>query len=1111
MTPSDRSQYSPAPPARWLTALALAGATTLVLFQALPVSVQGQATDAKLTTRLAELADLVPQDDGRGQPSPASMRPLAYSALPKALQDTTRGRRLRIDDRNTVQVYVLMREVTDDAVRRLMAAGAAVEIADAPSGRVQARVPASRLRLLASLPDVTFIRLPTYAVRSAGSVQSEGDAILNADVARQQFGVDGRGVKVGVISDGLKGLFATNCVSCPGVANGPIARGDLPAATGTRAPLTGVLIASSGGIVGQSFQSDRDLEGLPPANPPCGFSGAGAEGTALLEIVHDLAPGAQLAFANADTDLAFNQAVNALAAANDVVVDDLGFFAEAYDGTSRVSSNTAAALNNPANRIRTYITSVGNGADNHYFGGFVNSGVDGTTVTGLTTPGRLHLFQRTAETTDVLNLGDQPFNVISLPSGGEVVVFLSWNDPAGRSTSNYDLYLVRESNNTVVAKSTDVQNGGQDPVEFVDFTNDGASGLFRIVIQNVRDQAPARALNLFSFQPQCAQDGPRLIVTGRHERQNFNTATRSVSAQSDSGGSPVSVISVGAICSGSVRASSVFPSSTPNESCNDRTRSTIEFFSSRGPTLDGRQKPDITAIDGVEITGAGSFPSPFFGTSAAAPHVAGQAALLLQAAPCLVSGAPGANDTVPARQRLRNLIISTATPLSAEPDNTFGAGLANVLASVGRTLPARAPGAGAAVFVSGNTPGGAAVTATALGFSDPHDCQLTQLQWTGGCGTPPGSSLSCPFGTTNVSVAASNNGVTFSPPAQVAVTVTNFAVTPAPASATVTAGQSATYRVTISAQGGTFGGNVALSCSGLPPGTSCSFNPATVSPGATSVESTLTITTTGRGAAGVGAAGAIGGVATIGVAVLVAAVGLFAVTRRRPRVRRVFGWPDCAQADGDSLKNAAQGGDRAVGWGPTGSTRARVALERRLSGLRRRRACRERDGIAIRRAWPQALVSFSLTALLLISMSCRDGSQNGAALTLSPASLTFASQITQTTSAAQTVTVRNTGNVAVAIASIAASGDFAQTNTCGASLAVNATCTISVTFTPSANGARTGAVTITDDGVGSPRTVALSGTGIPPPGGTPAGTHTVSIRGTSGTLVNAASATLVVQ
>ena len=63
----------------------------------------------------------------------------------------------------------------------------------------------------------------------------------------------------------------------------------------------------------------------------------------------------------------------------------------------------------------------------------------------------------------------------------------------------------------------------------------------------------------------------------------------------------------------------------------------MEFFSSQGPTIDGRVKPDIAAIDGVSITGAGSFPVPFFGTSAASPHMGGIAALVLQSAPCLLN------------------------------------------------------------------------------------------------------------------------------------------------------------------------------------------------------------------------------------------------------------------------------------------------------------------------------------------------------------------------------------------------------------------------------------------------------------------------------------------
>src|SRR6185369_14598353 len=188
-----------------------------------------------------------------------------------------------------------------------------------------------------------------------------------------------------------KGLFATGCTNCGGAAGGPISTGDLPDATGLRTA-AGLLTSSSGGIVGRSFQQNRDLEGLPPAFPACGFAGAGAEGTALLEVVHDIAPGAQLSFANIDTDLAFVQAVDYLASTNDIVVDDLGFFGDAFDGTSVVSSGTATALNNPAYPIRAYFTAVGNSADEHYYGPYQDSGVALTSIAstgGVTIPGNL--------------------------------------------------------------------------------------------------------------------------------------------------------------------------------------------------------------------------------------------------------------------------------------------------------------------------------------------------------------------------------------------------------------------------------------------------------------------------------------------------------------------------------------------------------------------------------------------------------------------------------------------------------------------------------------------------------------------------------------------------
>ncbi|HEV2351619.1 MAG TPA: choice-of-anchor D domain-containing protein [Terriglobia bacterium] len=105
------------------------------------------------------------------------------------------------------------------------------------------------------------------------------------------------------------------------------------------------------------------------------------------------------------------------------------------------------------------------------------------------------------------------------------------------------------------------------------------------------------------------------------------------------------------------------------------------------------------------------------------------------------------------------------------------------------------------------------------------------------------------------------------------------------------------------------------------------------------------------------------------------------------------------------------------------------------------------------------------------------GTGMGSAVSLSPASLTFAAQLDASSSAAQAITLTNTGNAVLAVAGIAASGDFAETNTCGASVAASSSCTISITFTPTAAGARGGTLTITDNASGGSQTAALSGTG----------------------------------
>ncbi|MFZ1916777.1 MAG: protease pro-enzyme activation domain-containing protein [Terriglobales bacterium] len=123
--------------------------------------------------------------------------------------------------------------------------------------------------------------------------------------------------------------------------------------------------------------------------------------------------------------------------------------------------------------------------------------------------------------------------------------------------------------------------------------------------------------------------------------------------------------------------------------------------------------------------------------------------------------------------------------------------------------------------------------------------------------------------------------------------------------------------------------------------------------------------------------------------------------------------------------------------------------------------------------------SGSLTATTTVSLTVTSGS-SAPVVTLTPASLTFATKKVGTTSAAKSIKVANTGNATLNISNIGISGDFAfvtSAKPCGATLAAGKYCTLKVTFTPTQTGTRTGDVTITDNAANSPQQVPLTGTG----------------------------------
>ena len=482
-----------------------------------------------------------------------SERGLNYSALSNPL--------VKVDEDGNIHTYIRVHSFGAAERAQLEAYDAEIETVNEQHGIVQAWIPFEVVDQVAQLTFVKLISPPGYRVTRIGSVTTEGDVVLKADQVRA-LGFDGSGVRVGVISDGVDSMAAAQ------------ASGDLPAT---------VTIQTHGG--------------------------SGDEGTAMLEIVHDLAPGAELGFCGPATSLEMVTCVNDLANiyGAHIIVDDLGFFDQAFFEDDFVAQAVATVVSNGV----FYTSSAGNSAETHYQGDYVDSG------DGLGS----HLISGV----------DNVFDVNSL---GNVRIFLQWsNNFDGTASDDYDLCLQGEDG-AACAGFNSVQDGagGNDyPWEgrLLDCTL-GCAVQVRLITGN------AQTVELYVL------DGGVLNVSDR------------VAADSIFGHPAVP----GALAAAAVDWSA------PN---------TIETFSSRGPVTilfpatEIRQKPDLTATDGVAVTGAGGFPSPFYGTSAASPHIAGVAALLMS------GGRTAAAVTTALRQ--------TAVDLGAV--TTYGAGRIDAFAAHG--------------------------------------------------------------------------------------------------------------------------------------------------------------------------------------------------------------------------------------------------------------------------------------------------------------------------------------------------------------------------------------------------------------------------------------------
>ena len=505
-----------------------------------------------------------------GSPGSAGIRP-RLSVLSSRL--------VRVKDDGTVQVYIELRSTGAGELAILRANGAVVELTHDKLQIVQAWVPVDQLERVAELPFVGKVRIPDYAVPRIGSVTTEGDVILRANVLRAR-GFDGSNVRVGVISDGNDGLAASQ------------ATGDLPA---------NVTVVT--------------------------FLGTGAEGTAMLEIVHDLAPGAELGFCGPATSLEFVTCVEDLASKfkADIIVDDLGFTLEPYFEDGMVAQ---AVIQVMANGV-LYTTAAGNDAQSHHEANFIASSV-ACTFNG--NPCQYHDFG--------LGAGEptsDPLWQIQVNPNSEVDIILQWNDPFNTPVNDYRLLICdatcSAASQQLIAPAPGVSGNGY-PLK-----NTSTQPLvFNIAVLKV--QGTNGHVELFAFGVSHGQGAvlnhlvPGDSVFG-HAAVPGVLAAAAMNAQNPA---------------------------LPIEDYSSQGPSTMFF-----PTFVQRLKPDVTATDGVSVTGAGGFPTPFFGTSAAAPHVAGIAALLK-------SRSPGAPAT-----QIANALQNNAVPRGLQ--TIWGAGQIDAIAA----------------------------------------------------------------------------------------------------------------------------------------------------------------------------------------------------------------------------------------------------------------------------------------------------------------------------------------------------------------------------------------------------------------------------------------------
>jgi subtilisin family serine protease len=444
-----------------------------------------------------------------------------------------------------------------------------IEEWDEDSNVVAVRVKPESLGELSSLKGVCSVQPAISPVIRKVNQEDKGIYSLFPKGFWKPKGITGAGIKIGIISDGVEGI------------NESIASGALP----------------------------ENVHVLSPGN--------GKEGTVILEVVHEVSPGAELYFrSTGGNKLEFNRAVDALVDEGcQIICDDVGWPDEPFFEDGIVASHVKEIIEN---RDILYVSAAGNDAGRHYQGMFFDNG-SGWHDFSLGTSTSRNIY-------------------VDVPPGEKTTVVLQWNDPWNCSENDYDLYLYDCFNGGELAASEKVQSGTGTPLEYIRYTNREET-VKKASISVKKDSGQDKVLEIYIYANSSVKIHPDNLV---EEDSVF--------------GHPAvpNVICVGAVNSG-----------------NQENRD-IASYSSRGPVsiyypaYELRNKTDLSGPGSVRIQGVNGVDIIFAGTSASAPSVAGTGALVW-------SIYPEKNSS-----EIREILCSSAEDLG-EPgyDTTFGHGSIN--------------------------------------------------------------------------------------------------------------------------------------------------------------------------------------------------------------------------------------------------------------------------------------------------------------------------------------------------------------------------------------------------------------------------------------------------